>query len=149
MLVSLESHLGTAASRTDRVAIPCSLVDFLSEKRRQELQSDDYAEEYKAAQNAMAAVASPRHPCRTLMEHLIADNSAWQILSRHWNTLVDNMANWDILRRTCKEKDVAQFRARLKDYGLTPSAASALVLLLSRTAAGTFLHCSLNLFTPY
>jgi hypothetical protein len=93
------------------------------------LHTPGFEAELDAAQKADAAPPA-RHPSRSLVERLIADDASWQTLHRHWQKLTDNDVKWEDLLPL----DLPAIETKLvaPQYGLTGGAATAVARLVER-----------------
>ena len=124
---------------------------FLSADRLQQLQLSEFEAERKAAVAALEAVRG-RHPSRSLLERLIADDAAWRTVYDEWEKLVNTKAKWEDLAATLATDGTDKVKSELRDeYGVTVGAAAALVRVIAANVVigACFCLCRLEVFLMF
>lgn len=79
-------------------------------------------------------VVKGRHPSRSLVERLIADDAAWQTLHRYWKNLVGNGVKWEDLVAMLANAGADKVKDELRvvygccDGGVVPHAYKAILV---------------------
>jgi len=122
--------------------------------RLQQMRKEGWEDGAKAAEDALNAVKSAKHPSRALIHRLVLDETAWETLHRHWKKLVDNDAKWEDLAARLAKEGGDKVEAHLRTvFGLTPGAATAVLAVLARISseqrvAGTSYFVDGNVLLP-